>query len=200
VNVLAVEDLLARLDDQRLLGTDSPMVEPRQRTLGTTIEWSHNLLSDADQQLFRRLAVFAGGWSVGAAEDVAYGDVDALGRISNQSLIAVDERDGQARHRFLETIRAYASERLQQSDEGQDLHARRAAFFGELASEAGEGMLVRAPGVCVRRLEDELDNLRAALTWLSAANPPAAVEMAAGCGGSGSGAGCGTSAGAGSKR
>lgn len=179
VNVLAVDDLLARLDDEQLLGTQSRLAEPRQRTLEATVDWSHDLLHDDDRVLFRRLAVFAGGWSVRAAEEVADGSVDALSRLADQSLIVVEEHAGQARHRFLEVIRGYAGKRLEAAGEADTLRRRHATFFASLAADAGRGMLVRQPDAWVRRLRDDLDNLRAANAWLSHADYPAALDMAA---------------------
>jgi predicted ATPase/DNA-binding CsgD family transcriptional regulator len=180
LNVLAVDDLLVRLGDPRLLGTERPLAEPRQRTLDATIEWSYSLLGEPDRNLFRRLAVFVGGWAPRAAEAVADGSVDALGRLVDQSLIVVDERAGQARHHFLETIRAYAGERLDESGEAPDLRRRHAAFFCALALEAGGGLLERAPGDWVQRLRVDQDNLRAALDWLARNDPPASVATASG--------------------
>ncbi|HEY1296441.1 MAG TPA: LuxR C-terminal-related transcriptional regulator [Chloroflexota bacterium] len=178
VNVMAVDQMLAHLDDRRLLATHSPQAEPRQRTLEATIDWSYNLLAEADRQLFRRLAVFAGNWSVDAAERVADGSVDTLARLVDQSLIAVD--DLEARHHFLGTIRAYASMRLEESGEHRAMRDSHAAYFGALATDAGRGMLESEPGVWVRRLDDELDNVRLALAWLTQTDASAGTDMAAG--------------------
>jgi predicted ATPase/class 3 adenylate cyclase len=174
VRVLPVEQLLARLDDRfRLLTGGGRTVPPRQRTLRATVEWSHALLSEAERALFARLAVFAGGFSLEAAEAVGAGDgvptdevLDRLSRLVDQSLVVADEAaDGTARFRLLETLRQYAGERLAASGEAAAARDRHAAFYLALAEASRPPAAEHHDGAWLARLEREHDNLRAALAW-----------------------------------
>ncbi len=143
----------------------------RQRSLRDTIAWSHDLLSPAEQTLFRRLGVFAGGWTLDAAEAIASidGDLDVLAGLSSladKSLVRLDESLMSSRYRMLETVREYALDRLLQNEE--ELAAIRRAhamFFANLAIAAESGL---CSGVLaeISRVESDLDNLRATLSWL----------------------------------
>ena len=123
VRAMPVDTIAARLDDRfRLLSTGSRTALPRQQTLRALIDWSHDLLSSDERAVFRRLAVFAGGWTLDAAEAVCAGDdveraevLELLTSLVDKSLVAV-ELDG-ARYRLLETIRSYAKEKLEASGE-----------------------------------------------------------------------------------
>ncbi|MEX0825226.1 MAG: adenylate/guanylate cyclase domain-containing protein [Acidimicrobiia bacterium] len=152
-----LERLTGRLD---LLkgGRDS---DPRQRTLRATLEWSHELLSEAEQRLFARLAVFRGGWTLEAAELVAEADLDVLQSLVDKSLV---RRTG-PRFWMLETIRDYAVERLDTSNEAEWARRRHAEHFLALAEEAYPH-LTGNPRQWTDRLEAEYDNFRAALDRL----------------------------------
>jgi non-specific serine/threonine protein kinase len=189
VRALAVEQIVTRLDDRyRLLTGGSRTATPRHQTLRSAVEWSYELLSEPDRALFRRLSVFAGGWTLEAAEAVCSGDdippaetLDVLARLVDASLVAVDEHAGMARYRLLETLREYAAERLAESDEAMNVRERHRAWCVTLA-EAGERDIWRADQVtCVQRLEREHDNLRAALAWTltQAGDPEPGLRMAA---------------------
>ena len=110
---------------------------PRHQTLQALIDWSHDLLTEPERVLLRRLAVFAGGWTLEAAEAVCVGDgveadavLDLMTQLVNKSLILAEREQGQeARYRMLETIRQYASERLLKAGEGEQLRNRHLDFF-----------------------------------------------------------------------
>ena len=172
VNVLSIEQIDARLNDcLRLLTGGSRTAVARQRTLKATVDWSYALLSDSERQLLRRLSVFAGGWTIEAAEEVTSGlgleregVLDVLSRLVEKSLVNVDgDVDESRRYRFLETVRQYARERLLDSGEAECMRDRHLAFFDELVRRA-EPELSRAGQVAwLNRLHREHDNLRLAL-------------------------------------
>jgi predicted ATPase len=125
VRVLSVEQISSRLDDSfRLLAGSGRAALPRHRTLRATMDWSYDLLSEEEQRLLRRLSVFAGGFTLEAAESVCSGESIQYGRVSNlplldllaslvdKSLVIVSERDGGTRYRLLETVRQYGLEKL----------------------------------------------------------------------------------------
>jgi predicted ATPase len=125
VRVLSVEQIAQRLDDRfRFLTGGSRGALPRQQTLQATLDWSYNLLGESERALFRQLAVFAGGFSLEAAEAMGGpagggpGDVlDRLTQLVDKSLVVVEEGAGEARYRLLETVRQYGQERLVEADE-----------------------------------------------------------------------------------
>jgi predicted ATPase len=165
VKVLDPPALLERLDRRLpLLTTRSRDLPERQRTLHSTIAWSYELLPPEEQELFRRLAVFAGGTTLEAVEAVCDGDIDLLEALVDKSLL---RRRGE-RFVMLETIREYALERLDESGEADDLRRRHANFFLELARSANLTMEAEDE----QRHEliiPERDNVRVALEWASAA-------------------------------
>ncbi len=136
--VLSLEQIEARLQDRfRLLVGGARTAVPRQRTLEATMDWSYELLSDAERQLLGRLSVFPGAWTLAAAEQVCGGDgiietdvLDLLSRLVSKSLVMVDgEFAGERRYRCLETVRQYARERLEQAGAADRLRARPFRFF-----------------------------------------------------------------------
>jgi predicted ATPase len=159
---LTPEQIVERLGRRLDLFTGGRDAEPRQRTLRATIEWSHALLDAEERLLFRRLAVFAGGWELEAAEEVADAEFDGLQSLVEKSLV---RREG-ARFSMLGTIREYASERLEESEEAGELRDRHARWFLALAEEAAPLLLAYAQE-WLDRLEAEHDNLRAGLDWLT---------------------------------
>ena len=162
VTVLSSERLLERLSKRLDLLKAGRGVDPRQQTLRATIEWSYQLLNADEQQLFARLAVFAGGCTLETAEAVCEADLDTLQSLVDKSLVRVRERD---RFWMLETIREYASERLEESGAADELGRRHAEHFLALAEEAEPYLLASSAG-WPDRLEREHDNLRAAFDWL----------------------------------
>ena len=168
--MLPVEEI-ARLLDQRfrlLKGGSRDM--PRHQTLRATIDWSHELLDDAEKSLFSRLSVFAGGWTLAAAQAVCGGEPVAAGEVVyvligliEQSLVVADE--GGDRYRMLETIRQYARDRLQDSGEAGRWCDRHLTHFLALAEEAEPRLIGGEQAKWLQVLADEHDNLRGALTW-----------------------------------
>jgi predicted ATPase/DNA-binding CsgD family transcriptional regulator len=171
--VLSVEQISSRLDESfRLLAAGSRRYMPRHRTLRATMDWSYELLAEEEQTLFRRLAVFAGGWTLEAAEMVCAGEgldqgevLDLLTSLVDKSLVLMAERDGKARYRLLETVRQYASEKLEESDEAGEVRSRHAAWFVALAEEAEPHLKGYRQEAWLGSLETEHDNLRVALSW-----------------------------------
>jgi predicted ATPase len=186
VNLLAPSALLARLDQGlKVLTSGRRDAAQRQRTLKGAIEWSYELLSQDEQTLFRRLGVFAGGWTLEAAEGVCdRGDLmtdvlDGLASLVDKSLVrAVDEQDG--RFSMLETIREFALEKLKDSGELEAIRRVHAEFFRKLAEEAEPHLTGSSQTQWLDRLEEDLDNLRTALYWALLRNPPLALELRGG--------------------
>jgi predicted ATPase/class 3 adenylate cyclase len=174
VTVLSVEHLAERLDDRfRLLTGGSRTALPRQRTLRAAIDWSHALLADAERILLRRLSVFAGGWTLEAAEAVGAGDVieaeavlDLLARLVDTSLALMEVgAGGVERYCLLETVRQYAAERLAEAGETEVARARHAEWCLALAERAMPALHGPEQAVWQDRLAAETDNLRAAFAW-----------------------------------
>ncbi|MGD8394837.1 MAG: tetratricopeptide repeat protein, partial [Candidatus Eiseniibacteriota bacterium] len=175
VKVLPVEEINARLGQSlRVLTRGSKSAPPRHRTLRATIEWSHALLTDVERTLFRRLAVFAGGWTLDAAEQVCAGEsiekwevLDRFTRLVDKSLVEMDvertEQAGRGRYRMLETVREYAAERLEESGEADRVRSRYRDYFLDLAHQAAAHKMDAAQVDWLSRLEREHDNLRAIL-------------------------------------
>jgi predicted ATPase/DNA-binding SARP family transcriptional activator len=173
VNVLTVEQLLTRLDDRfNLLTQGLRSSLPRHQTLRATIEWSYNLLLEKERLLFRRLAVFSGGWTLDAAEEVCSGNglqaqeiLDLLSRLINKSLVLFETTDAASRYRRLETIRQFARERLIESGELKSMRTRHLKYLVRLAEEAEPALEGPAQMEWNARLHHERDNIRAALQW-----------------------------------
>jgi predicted ATPase/DNA-binding winged helix-turn-helix (wHTH) protein len=141
---------------------------PRQRTLRGAIDWSHDLLTGAEQQLFRRLAVFVGGCTLDAIEAICNLEndlpvLDTLESLVGKSLVNETEAHGEPRFAMLETIREYASERLMAAGEADRVRNRHRDYFLALAEEAEPKLVGAEQGEWLRRLEGERDNLRSAL-------------------------------------
>lgn len=141
----------------------------RQRSLAATIAWSYDLLHPAQQQqFFRRLGVFAGGWNREAAMELAH-EPDALSRLlelADASLVRREAMGETSRWAMLESVRAYAREELQRAGETDEVQGRHAAWCLDLAREAEHGLRGAAQEGWLARLDLEHDNLRAALRWL----------------------------------
>jgi predicted ATPase/class 3 adenylate cyclase len=170
VRMLSVEQIAARLDDRfRLLTGGSRGALPRQQTLRALVAWSYGLLSEDERVLFRRLAVFAGGWTLEAAESVCAGDgleaydvLDLTLQLVDKSLVVAEEQDGQERYRMLETIREYARECLNEANEGDSVRDLHLAYFLSLAERASPA---EYSPTHLTTLGREYDNVRAALRW-----------------------------------
>jgi non-specific serine/threonine protein kinase len=162
-SVLSPKQMLERLSKRLDLFKGGRDADPRQQTLRATIAWSHELLSDEEQQLFARLAVFAGGCTLEAAEKVLEAELDTLQSLVDKSLV----RHTAERFWMLETIREYAAEQLEDSGEFDQRRRQHADWCVALAEEAYPH-LRGSPTEWLNRLELEHDNLRAALDRLEA--------------------------------
>ena len=164
VKALSAAELLKRLDRRLPILTGGSRDAPeRQRTLRATIAWSYELLAPDEQDAFARLAVFAGGCTLDAAEQACRASLDTVAALIDKSLL---RREGD-RYFMLETIGEYALERLEESGELEELRQRHADYYLEQARSVE--LLIRSPQAAgaIDRLEPEHDNLRAALRWLS---------------------------------
>jgi predicted ATPase/class 3 adenylate cyclase len=180
---LSVESIAARLGDRftLLVGGDRTAL-PRQQTLRALIDWSHELLSERERLLFRRLAVFAGGWTLEATEAIGTGDdvmeTDVLSLLTGlveKSLVEFDA-DG-ARYRLLETVRQYALERLEESSEDAQTRRRHLAVYLALAEKARPQLFGHEQGVWLTRLDLERENLLAAHEWCDRAQDGAGAGL-----------------------
>ena len=167
------EQIAARLDDRfRLLTGGSRVAMERQHTLRAAIEWSYSLLSEAERTVFRRLAVFAGGWTLEAAEHICAAEgldppdiLALLAQLVNKSMVTTEAREADMRYGMLETLREYAREKLLASAEADALHSAHARFFLTRAEEAKPPLPIWLEWDWVRRVGVEADNFRAALAW-----------------------------------
>ncbi len=198
VKALSVEQIAARLDDRfRLLTGGSRTALPRQQTLRALIDWSHGLLSGPERVLLRRLSIFAGGWTLETAEEVASSSeqgasaaatdafrsptrtelpgapfdlarrdiLDLLTGLVDKSLVIVEDMDGEARYRMLETIRQYARDKLLEAGEDEPARNRHLEFFVRLGDLFDANIMGPEDERWSTRLETELDNVRAAIDW-----------------------------------
>jgi non-specific serine/threonine protein kinase len=174
LGVPPVDDLLTRLDDRfRVLGRGRHALTDRHQALQTTMDWSYGLLDPAEQALLRRLAVFAGGWDLAAAEAVsADGEVVAVEALLElldgllwRSLVYVHMADGVPRYGLLGTVRQYGLQQLERADETALVRYRHLAWCVALAEQAAPALLGSQQDVWLARLNREHDNLRAALQW-----------------------------------
>jgi predicted ATPase/DNA-binding SARP family transcriptional activator len=170
LRVLPLARIVERLDNAvPLLMTTNRDVPPRQATLRATLDWSHDLLPAAERDLFARLSVFRGGFTLAAAEAVAdaadggTGTLDLLTRLVEKSLVQVRTDGDEERYRLLEVVRQYADERL--GDRRAPVAARHAAHLLHLAEQAEHGLAGPDQHLWLDRLHRDQDNLRAALTW-----------------------------------
>ncbi len=174
VKVFAPDALLARLEKRlSLLVGGARNVPARLRTMRDAIAWSYDLLDPGEQTLFRRLAVFAGGWTLEAAEIVCDRDgdprldlLDGLTSLVDKSMVRQEAGvDGEPRFAMLETIREYALERLEESGEAPFAHGAHTLYYVDLAERAEQESDGVGQEAWLSRLEQDADNLRAALQW-----------------------------------
>ena len=168
VRTMSVARIAERLSDRfRLLAAGDRASLPRQQTLRALIDWSYDLLSEPERGLLRRLAVFAGGFTLDAAEAVGQGDgiaevdvMNLLGRLIEKSLVAGDAGDaGKERYGLLETVRQYAKERLLESGEEAQAQARHLAYFLAFAQSARPALSGPDQGMWLARLDAERENI-----------------------------------------
>jgi predicted ATPase/class 3 adenylate cyclase len=163
---LSPQALRGRLGHRLQLLTRGPKDVPqRQQTLRATIDWSYDLLDDEEQALFARLAVFAGGCTLEAAEHVCTANLDALASLVDSSLLREEERAGEVRFAMLDTIREYALERLDATEQGEHVRRAHAEHYLALAERAEPELLGADQAAWLARLDPEHDNFRAVLDW-----------------------------------
>jgi predicted ATPase/DNA-binding SARP family transcriptional activator len=194
VRVLSADQIAERLDDSFLLLTGGSRTDlPRHQTLRAAVDWSYDLLTAMERALFARLSVFAGGFTLDAAEAVCAGDpieqhviLDELSHLVDKSLVVVtapgrgpDTREpGRVRYRLLETLRQYGRERLAERGEDADLLGRHAHYYASLCATSEPKLSGRDQVEWMDRLNDEIDNLRAALDWCRAHDPQSGMLLA----------------------
>jgi predicted ATPase/DNA-binding NarL/FixJ family response regulator len=169
VRILSVEEIADGLDDHLRLLRGGHRSDPRHQTIRASLDWSYELLTDQERQLFAQLSVFSGGFDLQAATVVCAGGAIVSGQVLDEieglvdkSLLAVERRAGATRFRMLDFVRQYASERLAAAGEGVPLADRHRAYFRELAERADRELWALTPAGRVR-LDDESPNLRAAI-------------------------------------
>jgi predicted ATPase/DNA-binding CsgD family transcriptional regulator len=183
---MSATQILARLEDRfTFLSGGSRAGPTRHRSLQATLDWSHELLSDSERRLFRRLSLFAGGFSLDAVERVCCGEdldvvgvADLLGSLVDKSLvIAAGTFSEPMRFRMLETLQQYARERLIESDEMESVNRRHCEFFVWLAEQAAPNLEGREQHAWHQRLAQDIGNLRSALQWSSDREPEANLRL-----------------------
>ena len=197
IRALSAQQIAQRLDDRfRLLSSGNRTALARHQTLQAAIEWSYNLLSVAEQILFRRLSVFVGGWVLEAAESVCSDQdttardalkaetiLELLTQLVNKSLVMTEERNGEVRYHMLETIRQHANDKLQEAIENESLRDRHLAYFLQLAEAAAPYLIRREQLEWLARLDADYENLRSTLEWaLTKESPEPALRLCAALG------------------
>ncbi len=168
VKLLSPEQIADRLDDRfRLLVGGSRTALPRQQTLRAMIDWSYDLLSDAEKRLLQFASVFVGGWTLDALEAVADGPdtLEHLEQLINKSLVLTEERGDQMRYFMLETIRQYAREKLFDAKQASAARDRHYVYFDHLSETIWKVFQTDNIHVWRDQADDEMDNLRAAVEW-----------------------------------
>jgi len=171
VNLLSTEQIAARLNENfNLLTGGSRTTLPRHQTIRASIDWSWNLLSESEQALLRRLAIFSGGWTLEGAEAVGSGAgvneldvIDLLGNLVEKSLVLVNSEN--ERYSMLETVREYALEWLKDSNEEDSTRNRHLEFFVTMAEQAEPKLFGLEQGLWMKKLTDEQENIIAANDW-----------------------------------
>lgn len=172
VSLFEPESLLERLSNSlKTLTGGARNLPRRQQTIRNAIEWSYDLLDEDEQILFARLSVFQGGRNIAAAEavcgpDLAIDVLDGLESLLNKSLLQSEKgSEGEPRFVMLETIYAYAGERLEDSDQGDQLRKRHAAYFTALAEQASTQLAGHEQSIWISRLTFDYENIRKAIIW-----------------------------------
>ncbi len=183
VEALGLAQLLDRLDDRfALLASGDRRASARQRSLAATVDWSYQLLSEAEQRVFRQLSAFPGPFTLAAAETVAGpGAESAVLHLVDCSLISPprDGRDGRSRYLMLETLRAYGAGRLSAAGEQPAVAAKLAGYAAHVAAQAAEGMRTSVGELAAtRRLDAEDATMQQALTWALEHEPGLALRLA----------------------
>ena len=186
VEVLGVEGLAARLDGSlQLLGTRRRATMPRHRTMRAVVDWSYGLLGEEEQAFFRSLGIFAGGFTAEAAAAVVQGAartrnsaIDHLADLVGKSLVVVDASGAQPRFRLLETTRAFAIAKLDESGARERMARRHAQYYLALFERAESEVTRRTTAEWLAEYAREIDNLRAALDWAFSPSGDVAIGVA----------------------
>ena len=187
VRMISVEQIAAGVSDRFRLLTGGPhTASERHQTLRASVDWSHDLLSAEGRLLLRRVAVFSGGFTLHAAEQVCAGDgidrkrvLDQLGSLVDQSLVIAEEGERGVRYRLLETVRQYGLDRLASADEQDSLRGRHRDFFLALAERAAPHLDTAGQREWLERLDPEVANLATAIDWALRSEPPLALRFCA---------------------
>ncbi len=185
VRSLTLEEIDRGLDQRfQLLTGGARAALPRQQTLQSLIDWSYDLLNPVERILLDRASVFAGGWTLEAAEAVCAGErledwevLDVLTSLADKSLVTVAAAEGTTRYGLLETVRQYAAERLAEKGQAEAWRRRHLEYFTGLARAAESHLGGPEQKRWLEQLDPERANLRAALEWSAAHNPDAGLEM-----------------------
>jgi predicted ATPase len=176
VRMFSPAELAERLDQRFRLLTGGRGAVERHHTLRAAIDWSYDTLATGERAVFDRLSVFWGGCTLAAAQVVCCGDgideievVEALSSLIDKSLLAADRSEHATRYRQLETVRQYAEERLAASGDADVIRERHARYFAAFARDAGRGLWSSEEVGWAQRVEADLDNVRAAVSWAVAA-------------------------------
>jgi len=181
VNIMQVEEILKQLQNSfALLSIDGRTIVSRQRTLQASMDWSWGLLSEAEQRFLRQLAVFAGGWTLDPTQAVCDGDVLSFtSALVKKSFIRVHQETGhKTRYRFHEIVRQYAYEKLAESGEEENIRTRHLKYFLELSKQAEPALRGPTQIEWMSCLNDEHDNIRAALEWADKSDVEAGLYIA----------------------
>lgn len=186
VKVLSVQQIADRLGDRlNLLTGGSRTAAPRYQALAAAIDWSYNLLTEAEKTVFRRLSVFSGGWTLEAAESVCAGDgvdkddvLELLTGLIDKSLAVSDERDGHERYRFMVTIQEYAAKLLTQTNDAAPVSRAHADFFIAFALQSESKLKSPEQKFWLERLTAEHDNIRAVLSWAATQDVALGLHLA----------------------
>jgi predicted ATPase/DNA-binding SARP family transcriptional activator len=177
--LLGPQELNTRLGQALdVLGSGPVDAPDRQRTLRATIEWSHRLLSPPEAEAFARFAVFSGGATIDAAQEVTGARLDALEGLVDKQLLRRHDSGGETRLVMLQTVREYALAQLDADDEAAEIHGRHARHYLSFAVSAERAMYTTAEPEWLARLDAEIDNLRAALGWSLRRDPSLALRLA----------------------
>jgi predicted ATPase/class 3 adenylate cyclase/DNA-binding CsgD family transcriptional regulator len=186
VRMMSLEQIAAGLGDRfRLLSGGSRSALPRQQTLRASVEWSHELLTPAERVLFRRLAVFAGGFTLDAAEQACAGDglepelvLDLLASLVEKSLVQTDDLDPAAvRYRLLDTVRQYAFDQLGAAGDLASARDRHRDTYLRLARSLGARMYSASQPAMLAAFDADAANLAAAIEWAAATDPDKALGL-----------------------
>ena len=172
VRMFSPAELAERLDQRFRLLTGGRDAVERHQTLRAAIDWSYDMLPEAERAVFDRLSVFRGGCTLAAAQAICSGEdtdqievVDVLSSLIDKSLLVSDRSRHATRYRQLETVRQYAEERLLASGDAEAIRERHARYFVAFTRAAGKGLWSSDEMAWVQRVEADLDNIRAAVSW-----------------------------------